>query len=223
MLTNKIKGDVVPKSDYIIFLSHSSKDKIITNFIYQLLKYQGAKDSEFFYTSRDDTVEQYDNIDSLSIQIKNNFLKENVLLMYLTSNAYKRSEFCMFEGGAGWATRSVGEYIVLSLTHDEIPKFITNGKLEFCLEKGNTIELSKQIYLFVRNMLNRMIDHLNAGRRANAESEIPLFEEIEIPSDLQLSQQGKTIKDYMDKNIIEHWDFYITNNLTAYMAERNEV
>lgn len=220
IVSNKIKGDVVPKSDYIIFISHSSKDKIITHFIYQLLKFKGAIDSEFFYTSRDDTVDQYANIESLSIQIKNNFLKENVLLMYLTSNEYKNSEFCMFEGGAGWATRSVGDYIVLSLTYQEVPKFITNGKLEFSLESNRDIKLGRQTYLFIRNMLNMMINHFNAGRRANAESEMPLFDEIDIPADLKLAQDGKCIEDYMDKDIKEHWDFYITQNLDEYMKQR---
>ena len=109
IVANKIKGDVVPKSDYIVFISHSREDKIITDFIYHILKHKGAKDSEFFYTSRDDNVDQYENPESLAVQIKQNILKDNVLLLYLTSNAYKASEFCMFEGGAGWATRSVGE------------------------------------------------------------------------------------------------------------------
>jgi hypothetical protein len=221
ILTNKIKGDVVPKSDYLIFLSHSRNDKIITDFIYQLLKSRGAKDSEFFYTSRDDAVEQYDNVDSLAIQIKNNFLKENVLLMYLTSIAYKSSEFCMFEGGAGWATRSVGEYIVLSLTHEEIPQFITNGKLEFCIERNETIELNRSTYLFLRGMLNRMIEHLNAGRRANADTEIVLFDESDIPSDLHLSQQSEDVRDYMDKDITEHWNFYVGNHLESYIKTRH--
>lgn len=111
IVANKIKGDVVPKSDYIVFISHSREDKIITDFIYHILKHKGAKDSEFFYTSRDDNVDQYENPESLAVQIKQNILKDNVLLLYLTSNAYKASEFCMFEGGAGWATRSVGEYM----------------------------------------------------------------------------------------------------------------
>lgn len=220
IVSNKIKGDVTPKSDYLIFMSHSSQDKIITHFIYQLLKYRGAKDSEFFYTSRDDTIEQYANIESLSMQIRDNFLKENVLLLYLTSDAYKQSEFCMFEGGAGWATRGVGEYILLSLTHKEIPTFITNGKLEFSLEDNKDIPLSRKTYLFVRDMLNYMLKHLNAGRRANAESEIVLFGEDDIPPDLQLAKENKSIEDYMDKDIKEHWDFYITKNLIEYMDNR---
>lgn len=220
IISNKIKGDIAPKSDYIIFLSHASADKIITDFIYELLKKRGAKPEEFYYSSRSDSVDQYDSTESLGIQIKNNIVKENALLSYLTSNSYKNSEFCMFEGGAGWATRSIGEYIVLSLTYSEIPKFITNGKLEFCLEENKTIELDRKTYLFMVKMLNKMITHLNAGRRANADIEIPMFDEPSIPSDLQLSQQGKTIDAYMDKDIKEHWEFYIGNEHDAYIKNR---
>lgn len=223
IVSNKIKGEVVPKSDYIVFISHSREDKIITDFIYHILKYKGAKDSEFFYTSRDDNVEQYENFESLAIQIKNNILKNNGLLLYLTSNAYKTSEFCMFEGGAGWATRSVGEYITLSLTYPEMPKFITNGKLEFCFEKDKNISLDRTTYLFIVKMLNRIISHLNAGRRANAEEEINGFEEVSIPSDLELSKANQTITDYMDKDIKEHWDFYINKSLKAYMDKRYKI
>lgn len=220
IVSNKIKGDVVPKSDYIVFISHSREDKIITDFIYHILKYKGAKDSEFFYTSRDDNVEQYGNPESLAVQIKQNILKDNVLLLYLTSKAYKASEFCMFEGGAGWATRSVGEYIALSLTYPEMPKFITNGKLEFCFEKNRDIPLDRPTYLFIIKMLNNIIRHLNAGRRANAENEIPEFAEITIPSDLELAKQKKHVTDYMDNDIKEHWDFYITQRLKPYMETR---
>lgn len=213
IVANKIKGDVVPKSDYIVFISHSREDKIITDFIYHILKHKGAKDSEFFYTSRDDNVDQYENPESLAVQIKQNILKDNVLLLYLTSNAYKASEFCMFEGGAGWATRSVGEYIVLSLTYPEMPKFITNGKLEFCFEKNKDIPLDRPTYLFVLKMLNKIIRHLNAGRHANAENEISEFAESTIPSDLELSKQKQLVTDFMDNDIKEYWDFYITKKL----------
>ena len=220
IVSNKIKGDVVPKSDYIVFISHSREDKIITDFIYHILKYKGAKDSEFFYTSRDENVEQYSNPESLAVQIKENILKDNVLLLYLTSKAYKASEFCMFEGGAGWATRSVGEYIALSLTYPEMPKFITNGKLEFCFEKNRDIPLDRSTYLFIIKMLNKVIKHLNAGRRANAETEIPEFEDTTMPSDLELAKQKKQVTDYMDNDIKEYWDFYITQRLRPYMEKR---
>ena len=220
IVSNKIKGDVVPKSDYIIFISHSSKDKIFTDFIYHILKSHGAKDCEFFYTSRDDCIEQYRNVDSLAKQIKDNILKDNVLLLYLTSKSYKESEFCMFEGGAGWATRSVGDYIVLSITYPEIPQFITNGKLEFIFETNNAIKLDRKTYMFMIDMLNRIVDHLNAGRLLNGEKEIDKFEVQTLPSDLDLSKEHKELVDYMDEQFVEHWNFYIASHLEEYMNMR---
>lgn len=220
IVSNKIKGDVTPKSDYLLFISHSRDDRIIADFIYQLLKKKGANDNEFFYTSREDTVEQYNNVDSLATQIKNNILKDNVLLLYLTSKSYKASEFCMFEGGAGWATRSVGEYISLALTYSEMPQFITNGKLEFTFESDKKLTLDRKTYLFLVSMFNRIISHLNAGRRANGESEISLIDEPSFPSEIELARSGENIATYMDKDIVEHWDFYILKNVDKYMEKR---
>lgn len=220
LVSNKIKGDVTPKSDYIVFISHSSEDKIITNFIYHLLKAKGANDKEFFYTSRDDSVEQYNDVNSLATQIKNNILKDNVLLLYLTSSAYKASEFCMFEGGAGWATRSVGEYISLALTYPEMPQFITNGKLEFTFENNRNLPLDRKTYLFLIEMFNRIIEHLNAGRRANGELEMQFFDEPNIPTDIELNRKGEDITKYMDDDILEHWKYYITDNVSDYMEKR---
>ena len=220
LVSNKIKGDVTPKSDYIVFISHSRDDKLITDFIYHLLKAKGANDKEFFYTSRDDSIEQYNDVDSLATQIKNNILKENVLLLYLTSSSYKESEFCMFEGGAGWATRSVGDYISLTLTYPEMPQFITNGKLEFTFENNRDIPLERKTYLFLINMFNRIIEHLNAGRRAKGETEIAKFDSPQLPTDIELDKSGKEISEYMDNDIIEHWNYYISNNLANYMTKR---
>ena len=220
IVSNKIKGEVTPKNDYLLFISHSRADKIIADFIYYLLKAKGAKNEEFFYTSREDTADQYDDIDSLAVQIKNNILKNNVLLLYLTSNSYKASEFCMFEGGAGWATRSVGDYISLALTYSEMPQFITNGKLEFTFENNRRLVLDRKAYLFLINMFNKIIDHLNAGRRANGEAEMPRFADPNFPSEIELAKSGKPLSDYMDKDLVEHWDFYISKNESNYMESR---
>ncbi len=220
IISNKIKGNVVPKNDYIVFISHSRVDKIITDFLYNLLRKRGAKSSEFFYTSRDDSVDQYQNTEALADQIKRNILNDNALLLYLTSKAYKNSEFCMFEGGAGWATRSVGENIIISLTYDEIPEFLTNGKLEFCLENNKKILLNRSTYLYIVEVLNLIIRHLNAGRRANAEVEICEFPKTEIPQEIELVEKNLNISDYMDEDIKKYWEFYVTKNLETYIHER---
>jgi hypothetical protein len=121
-----------------------------------------------------------------------------MLLLYLTSHEYKDSEFCMFEGGAGWATRSIGDYIVLSLTHEEIPKFITNGKLEFCFEKDKSIPL-------------------NAGRQATGEPLLTPFADCTIPPDIILEREKKIITDYMDDDILTYWNFYVNGKLSDYL------
>ena len=222
VITNKIEGDVSPKNDFNLFFSHAREDKIITDFFYQLLKQKGVQDNEIFYTSRGDSATQYDNLESLSIQIKECIIKQNTLLIYFTSKAYKTSEYCMFEGGAGWATRAIGEYFVISLTYKEIPKFITNGKLEICIEQDKNIVLNRELYLVLCNLLNRMIRHINKGRQYANET---IIEEIDIPSipnDLELSKAGKSIKDYMDKEFKEYWNYYINKSLNAYMANRHQ-
>ena len=220
MVVNKVEGDVTLKNSFMLFISHSSADKCIADFIYYLLKKRGVEDSEIFYTSRDDTVEQYSNLDSLSKQIKECIVSKNTLLLYLTSKDYKQSEYCMFEGGAGWATRAVNEYELLSLTHEEIPEFLTNSKMEFCLECNGNIQLNRKMCLYLIRLLNRIINHLNNGRELVKKNLIKPFEDVVIPTDLELDKCGKTVLDFIDYDIIEHWNRYIGNNLSEYLEKR---
>lgn len=229
MVANKIKGDVVPKNEYMVFFSHASTDKRFTDFLYYLLINKGVKKEEVFYTSRNDNPEKYENNTALAVQIKDNIIKKNVLLVYLTSKSYMESQYCMFEGGAGWATRSVGDYIVMSLTYPEIPEFITNGKMEYTFEKKGKIELDRDAYTFMIKVLNRIINHINAGRELNEEPLVALFKEIEIPNDLEISKAGKKITDYMNEDVKEYWDFYVARgadqdgeDLDSYLLMRNQ-
>lgn len=221
LLTSKIQGEVTPKSDYTVFISHSSSDKILTDFIYYLLKYKGAKKEEFFYTSADDSAAQYDDLRSLSTQIKENIVNKNTRILYVIGKDYKSNEYCMFEGGAGWATRSVGEFLLLSTTYEEVPAFLTNGKKEFWLEKNKKIALNRKEYLYIVRLLNKLINHLNAGRIAKNEDQIKLFEEPDIPDDNILKKTRKTVQDYMDKDIIEYWDTYVVSKLEDYLEKRH--
>lgn len=204
-ISNKIKGDMI-KNDYVVFLSHARKNKIFTDLVYYLLLNRGADASEFFYTSKDLSPEDYNDITNLGDCIKKSIVNTNTLLFYLTSEEYKDNEFCMFEGGAGWATRAVGDYIVWTLNYKDIPKFLTNGKLEFVINQG----LTRDSYIFLVSTLNRIIEHLNGGRRLKGQNQIELFSKISIfPDEVQLNMEHKTILDYMDPLIIKYWDTYI--------------
>ena len=128
----------------------------------------------------------------------------------------------MFEGGAGWATRSREEYLLLSTIYSEIPKFLTNGKVEFCIESNKQISLGRKEYLFFISIFNKMIDHINAGRAAKNETQLVRFPEDEIPDDVALNAQNKTINDYMDKDIKSYWNTYVTAQVEEYIKKRYE-
>lgn len=206
-ISNKIKGDMI-KNDYMVFLSHARKNKKFTDFLYKLLLQRGAEVDEFFYTSKELNPKEYNELTTLGERIKKNIVKTNTLLFYLTSKDYKCNEFCMFEGGAGWATRSVGDYIIWTLDYEDIPKFLTNGKLEFVINQG----LNEDTYIFLVSTLNKIIEHLNSGRRLKNKNEIVLFSKIlTFPDKVQLQQENKTVFDYMDPLIKEYWNAYIEN------------
>ena len=218
---NKLEGDVSIKSDYAVFLSHASEDKRFTHFIYHLLMQRGANDDEIFYTSKDDTIKQGKDLRPLSSQIKNSIINHNTLILFLASKDYKKSEYCMFEGGAGWATRAVGDYIMLPLTYSEIPAFLTNGKKEFSLERDKRIVLDRLAYLNLVDIFNTIINHLNRGRTAKSEPLIPLFSEEKLPSDIDLAEKNENLSDYFDSEILRFWKFYVEKDINEYLMKRN--
>lgn len=219
--TNRLEGDVSPKSDYLIFISHSSKDSIFTHFIYYLLRHRGAKKTEFFYTSEEESADKFGDYRTLEQQVKENILNQNTRMFCMLSKEYKNSEYCMFEGGAAWATRSVRELLLLPMAKEEMPAFLTNSKIEFCLEKNASISLGRNEYLYLIQILNKMIDHLNAGRKIKGEPLIKAFEVVEIPDDVDLKKRGKTIYGFMEKDFLEYWDVYVKKKLEKYLETRH--
>jgi molecular chaperone, HSP90 family len=209
IVANKVQGDML-KDKYKIFLSHSSHDKRFTDFLYFLLIEKcGVKKDEIFYTSAQDAG-KFTVLEPLKDQIRSSITDDNVLLVYLASKNYKQSEYCMFEGGAGWATRGVGDYILMSLSYNEIPEFLTNGKLEFSFIKNNEIVLSKETYDFIiNNVLNIIIEHLNKSRDEN--EKISLFDKPNFPTDIDMSNANKSVCDFMDRDVVEYWKYYIEN------------
>ncbi|HIP44526.1 MAG TPA: hypothetical protein EYG93_04230 [Sulfurospirillum arcachonense] len=206
-ISNKLKGDII-KDEYVVFLSHAHANAKFTSFLYQLLLKCGARESEFFYTSKDGKKEDYENKKSLSHQVKESITKDNTLLFFLTSKEYKKSEFCMFEGGAGWATKAVGEFIMWSLNYEDIPKFLTDGKIEHVVEES----LTKDNYTYIVITLNRIIEHINTGRKIRDEDLIELFNETTFPDQVELDKEQKTIENYMDKAIKEYWKSYVNRD-----------
>ena len=49
---------------------------------------------------------------------------------------------------------------------------------------------------------------------------MPRFADPNFPSEIELAKSGKPLSDYMDKDLVEHWDFYISKNESNYMESR---
>jgi len=219
VIGNKIQGDVTPKNKHILFISHANKDKIFSDFFYYLLQNRGIKEDEIFYTSAVKPPQIKD--DKVFIrQIRENIINEEALILYLTYSHYRKNEFCLFEGGAGWATRSVNDYVVVAGKYGDIPECLTTGQPRqeiTCVENGK-IELTQRTYIRLVPVLNRIIDHINNGRQKSNEPLVRLFETPEVLDQVQLNEMGKTARDFMDIDICKYWDAYITPGVTSYLA-----
>ena len=219
VISNKIQGDIHPKEDYLIFFSHSKVDKLFAHFIYNVLLQQGVHKEEMFYTSRDDNPQKYEDITPLKETIHKCITNTSNMIFYLIGPKYKSSEYCMFEGGAGWATRSVGDYPVMAIKYEHIPKFLTNGKNEFSVYDGKSISLSRDNYTALVSLINRLIGHVNVGRQMKSEPEVPLITETTLPSELELFKKGETFEQYMNTTIKDCWACFVEKDLQTYMKE----
>lgn len=212
--------DVSAKERYTVFLSHQSSDKPLSDFIYEVLKKRGARDTDFFYTSARDNTNRYIDIEPLETQIKKSITDENTLIAYTIGPSFRGSEYCLFEAGAGWATRSVEDYQIVAIQHKDIPEYLTNGKVEKCL--GDTLELTQENYIRIATFLNVLIDHINKGRRVAGEREIDSFAIPSFPDKVEMEREGKTEKDYMDQDISDYWRSYISAQDGGYAKQIRE-
>lgn len=207
--------DLEAKEDYRVFLSHRSADKLFTDFIYNFLIKRGARHDEFFYTSCEDP-DKFDDIKPLADQIKRNIVSDNTLIAYFTSPHFLESQYCLFEGGAGWATRSVDEYLLMSTTYDGIPRYLTNDKQEMIAAPDETIQLDSRTYQIFRRFINQIINHINKGRSIKSEPRLTLLPDPQFPDKAELKKEGKIPQDYMDPMFLEYWDAYVVDSLNAY-------
>lgn len=219
VITNKIQGDVLPKQSFRVFISHASADRPFVAFIDELLRARGARIDEIFFTSRTGTTEVLQDDRALGEVVKRNIIDDNCLVFYMTSKNFMSSQYCLFEGGAGWATRSVSEYLKLNVDFRSIPAWLTNGRGEaLLLDSSNNIELRPDIYNYlVVGVLNPMIQHMNRGRDIAGADLIPLFDSVEFPSAVDMRRAGKAPRDYFDPLIVEHWEVVVDSGLAAYL------
>lgn len=213
MQASQLEGDVdlKAKSDYVVFLSHRSLDKALSDFIYYLLLHRGAEDGDFFYSTAEPNPEmKYEQIESLAKQIRKSIVSQNTLMAFVTGNHFRESEYCLFEAGAGWATRTVREYQILADEYRDIPAYLSEGQDERCLRGSNgCIELNKENYGRVATLLNTLIKHINKGRAIRGEELILEFKVPRFPDKVELKRLGKSEIDFMDPDFVDYWNEYV--------------
>lgn len=215
VVVNKIEGNenLEAKTEYTVFISHASKDSHISDFVYYYLCSLGFNGNladsncQIFYTASGLDSE---NLDPLSKVIKETIISKNNDILFLASNNFMESQYCLFEGGAAWATRAIGDYKIMALTYDGIPTFLTNGKSEFVLNirDDSDLTLTAPRYNEIVKVLNRLISHLNKNNRLLGKAEVPCLAEVSFPDRVQMGRLGTTEQDYMDDEILAYWNSY---------------
>ena len=125
----------------------------------------------------------------------------------------------MFEGGAFWATRAVEECIHIHFDASWIPNYINDpGKYHVPLNEGRNLSLqafdiTAKKYNEITQILNVAIDHINCSA-THTISKIPCFARVDFPTEIELTREGKTVIDYMDKDFVDCWDYYIIRGET---------
>ena len=195
-----LAGDeqVEAKGEYRVFISHASRDKVLADIIYQTLIACGAKPDEIFYTSKDpENASDKKRNTQLGPMIREAITSSATKIAYLTSSSFCNSIYCCFEGGAGWATRAVAEYELITTRYKVKPDWLDHDlpTTELINSKGK-LELNRDTYLLFVEVINHLIDHLNTGRRIQNKQPITPIEETELPSNDELDFAGKRIDEY---------------------------
>ena len=221
---NKLKGtpNAEAKEIYKVFISHSRKDRRFSDFIYNLLRRKGAKENDIFYTTHGVTANS-----RLSDDIKENIAAVNELVLFLDSVNSLRSQYCMFEGGAFWATRAVEDCIHMHFDTSWIPDYINDsGVYHIPLNEGKNLtikafDLTAKKYNEITEILNVVIQHINSSV-THITNKIPPFKHVDFPSELELSKRGETIYQYMDQDFVEYWNYYVINGETDLDEQNNK-
>lgn len=220
IISNKIQGDITPKQQYRIFISHASADQAFATLIDELLRARGAREDEIFYTSRSGATTVSTDAKALREVVRRNITDDNTLVFYLTSKNFMKSQYCLFEGGAGWATRAVSEYLKLNVEFAAIPGWLTNGRAEtILLNGGGKIVLTPDIHNYlIEGVLNPMIDHLNRGRDIIGADQLERYIRRELPSVVEMARNRESPEDYFDPDIVEHWNVIVEPAMPNYLS-----
>lgn len=186
-----------------VFLSYASRTSPMADLIYRLLCEKGMLREECFYakTLGGNDEERYT---ALEAQIRSSLVNEGTRVVYFTSEEFMKSEYCMFEGGAGWALRDRAGYDVLTTSFRECPTFLHGGTVHpDYVDSSGHIAPTMSVFQTVIGVTNRIIDHLNEGRRIFSMPELDYYEQPSYRTELDLEINNEKLEDLVDEKFYE--------------------
>ncbi len=204
------------KTEYRLFLSHASKQKEFSDFIYYyLIKVKRFPKDWIFYTSKDGGQPQL--IDNLSNLVLSCIYDKKCLCAFSLTDEFFKSQYALFEGGAVWAVRN-NDKICLAYDGDfreKVPGYMQSMKnisVRYSYSK-----LDRVTYSYLVSLLNFVIDYLNNNFESEGDKK-PLLSD-DLPDEVALKEQSKNIEKFFDLDVVKYWDAYITNKSNCGSSE----
>ena len=146
-------------------------------------------------------------------------MENNTIVLFLDSANFMRSPYCLFEGGAFWATRSIDSCIHVHFSTAWIPDYINDHeKYHVPLHSGEVLTpsvflLTEKKYNELVEVFNIIIDHLNSSALHNSK-EISRLERISLPPEIEMEKAGQTAESFMDNDFVDYWKYYVVDGKT---------
>jgi hypothetical protein len=176
--TNKnMKGDYI-KDNPKIFLSHSSEDKNITNFIENILLKIGIKDEEYFYTSSQLNVTGNSNIFD---EMRDVLISDKTFVYYYLTKSFLEKKVTMMEAGAAWLLKwENNDYAIASSDLDKHKSLLSDvmSFQDFVLKIDKTFfqsDFSIDKYINIAKNINLISKFVNENR-INANKKMTIFD-----------------------------------------------
>ena len=168
-----------------ILISHSSRDKEVTNFIYEFLKYNNVNPEEFIYSSAIDDEAKLPLGINIFDYLRDFFVKSitnsNMIVIYIVSENLESSWNACTEVGAGWITKTEDKVFSINNNNPKNPLNISNLWMNINY-KDDFIEMS----LSDINEFSRHIEELLNSIKFNYNSRQKNIEWIKKRDDVKI-------------------------------------
>lgn len=188
-------------------IAHSNDpENFINSKFYHFNKICGFDENLIFYTSKSGGIDE--SVETLERQINSALTNTNSYAVFcIGSENFMSSQFCMFEGGAAWATKQKDVIGLIYNDYDHyVPEYLKPMK-KIKLNFSNPT-MSRDLYISIVNLMNSLIDYLNRNF-ADESNKKNLIKENAIPNDAELLSMHKSIDEFYNESIIRYWNNFV--------------